>query len=318
MRVNTAEGPNRRITPIEELKLAIERYLPPPGEFYDQFTMYTNFDEDYFNIRLDNGGSGVIMKCVCCWQRHHGVPRKKCTKLCSVCKTPSHPGTECPKMYVTLRWLKDHQSLPHGIGMQVRPTPSEQAYLVVAGVLKDWKDLEGPVVVNMDHPLVKAFYEGKAPPHEILNENVAPALDDMSFTDRNNQAAIDEPIAEKNGSAVSRKATKKRRKAAEKRKVSEMRTATEKAAERATEEAARKATERKATIRKLKALARKAKLRRLDGELEALKNEGAAITKEMLTAQAKHDAHRRRYRQWEAELHELLEEIEDDTTEEEV
>jgi len=50
---------------------------------------------------------------------------------------------------------------------QVRPSLGERAYLIVAGVLKEWKTIRDPVVVNMENSEVAAFYKGKQRPQRV-------------------------------------------------------------------------------------------------------------------------------------------------------
>jgi hypothetical protein len=117
------------------------------------------------------------MICVCCWKKAHLKKKgQKCYQVCSVCGLSSHPGEEYRKMYVTMRWMQEHGSNRHGNNMQIRPTYAEIAYLVVAGVFKDWREANGPIIVNMEHPIVKAFYQGKVAPHEILGDRVDAAI----------------------------------------------------------------------------------------------------------------------------------------------
>lgn len=44
---------------------------------------------------------------------------------------------------------------------------AERAYMVVAGVLKDWKALGEPVVLGMDYLIVKGHDEGYSPLHHV-------------------------------------------------------------------------------------------------------------------------------------------------------
>lgn len=64
------------------LKLPVERYLPPPGPYYDQFSLALILDIRFANDR-----------CWVCWRsRRKCTMLAACTKTCRVCHTPDHPG----------------------------------------------------------------------------------------------------------------------------------------------------------------------------------------------------------------------------------
>lgn len=152
-------GIAHRIVPVPKLIDPVKRYLPPAGPYYDQSIL--------------DASTGIFTenrRCVFCWNRE--VPGQKCEcKLrCAVCDTKEHRGFECPKMYVGMRWWRDHNHRPRPKA-QIRPNPGERAYLVIAGVFKDWRKLEDAVVINMDHPIVKEHYKGKAAPQALKTPN---------------------------------------------------------------------------------------------------------------------------------------------------
>lgn len=83
-----------------------------------------------------------------------------------LCGTKQHRGRDCSKVYASIKWWQSHG---HHLRKkaQLRPNPGEHAYLVVAGVFKDWMRLGDPVVVNLEHPLVKASYKGRDVPYAL-------------------------------------------------------------------------------------------------------------------------------------------------------
>ena len=152
IRVRRPSGVSFRVTPVKKLKGSIERYLPPAGQYNDEGTV-----EDTFSA-IDLAGI-----CVLCWNTKTQGHECECTEKCTLCGTKQHRGRDCPKIYASIEWWRSHG---HCLRRKahIRPRAGERAYLVVAGVFKEWKRLKDPVVVNPEHPVVKAFYKGKDTP----------------------------------------------------------------------------------------------------------------------------------------------------------
>ena len=155
IQVETSPGVIERVFPVKALPRAFDKFLPPAGLYYDQsvleMTPHT-FDGD--------------KKCYLCWNLKSEGQECTCHNPCAVCGTKAHRRAGCPELYADANWW-----LARGRKLrskhQRRPIPGERAYLVVAGVLKDWRKMEDPVVVNMNHPEVKAFYKHKSPPSAV-------------------------------------------------------------------------------------------------------------------------------------------------------
>jgi hypothetical protein len=91
-----------------------------------------------------------------------------------VCRTNDHHGEQCTAAYLSAEWWKAHgHPLDSNPPVQVRPSPDEWAYLVLAKVLRPVTSAEEPVVANEEHPAVKEFYKDKPIPEMVL----APADD---------------------------------------------------------------------------------------------------------------------------------------------
>jgi hypothetical protein len=75
-------------------------------------------------------------------------------------------------LYVTVRWWFEHEHGKPSVEAHIKPNLGERAYLVFAGVLHKWKKADEPFAVNMDHQLVKAYYQGKAAPVPSLPSDV--------------------------------------------------------------------------------------------------------------------------------------------------
>lgn len=133
----------------------MKRYLPPPGFYYEQHTLEES--ADVFNHAT---------KCVLCWNPKNGDANCKCKNNCAVCNSKLHRHRECSLLYADIKWWRSHG---HRLRKkaQVRPSLGERAYLVVAGVLKEWETIRDPVVVNMENLEVVAFYKGKQNPQRI-------------------------------------------------------------------------------------------------------------------------------------------------------
>jgi hypothetical protein len=71
-----------------------------------------------------------------------------------------------------VRWWLGHEYGKSRLEAHVKPGPCERAYLVNAGILKDWTKLDEPVTVNMNHPLLKTHYKCKAAPELILPSRI--------------------------------------------------------------------------------------------------------------------------------------------------
>lgn len=150
--IKDSSGVTHRVLPVKELKDPSSRFLPPSGQYYDQSAIEISAEL----LDCDN-------RCVLCWNPKVVGKTCKCAELCMICETKQHRGTDCSKVYASIEWWQSHGHRPRKKA-QLRPTPSERAYLVVAGVLKECERLEDPVVVNMKNPIVKALYARKAPP----------------------------------------------------------------------------------------------------------------------------------------------------------
>jgi hypothetical protein len=166
IRVEGPSGVAYHVTPVKELKDPVERYLPPAGQYYDQSAF---------------GAIDLEQCCVLCLHMKHTGQECKCTEKCILCRTKQHRHRDCSRIYASIKWWQSHG---HHLRKraQLRPILRERAYLVVAGVYKDWERLEDPVVVNLEHPVVKAFYKGKDAPS---------ALTDLPRELRPKPAAID-------------------------------------------------------------------------------------------------------------------------------
>ena len=162
IRVIDRSGALQRVAPADGLKDTIVRYLPPAGPYYDQSVLGASTE-------MSKKGE----KCVFCWNAKAGSKKCNCKNKCVLCDTKEHRGFECPKLYASMRWWHKRQHHPRPKA-RVRPNPAERAYLVIAGVLKDWKVLDEPVNVNMNHPVVKAHYGGKKVPQALTSLRNAP------------------------------------------------------------------------------------------------------------------------------------------------
>jgi hypothetical protein len=64
------------------LKFSLERYLPPPGLYYDQFSIAS-----LLAIKFTGN------QCWTCWDFQSACTRRgTCTKVCKICGTSNHPG----------------------------------------------------------------------------------------------------------------------------------------------------------------------------------------------------------------------------------
>lgn len=187
IQVTLPSGAEKTIRPVLVLKNPIKRYLPPAGPYYDQSAL--DAAKKFFN---------ETTKCICCW---NPKAQKKCACLqkCTVCGTREHVGVECPKLYAGLWWWRAcKHDLPRK--RRVRPTPGERAYLVIAGVFKDWNEMDEPVVVNMDHPLVNQHYKGKKAPQAMSFQGKG--LYSMIAAESSGLPLTFEPNAKVTGSAI--------------------------------------------------------------------------------------------------------------------
>jgi hypothetical protein len=140
------------IKPILKLVRPIECYLPPAGRYYNENTIALNFQ----NVTLDIQG-----RCTSCWSPKHAQSMRNCVFLCLICHTKNHSGQEYSMVFAARKWwIYRGHTPPHTFN--TRPTASEFAYLIVAGVIKRTKSLYEPIVVNMDHPLVQELYAVEA------------------------------------------------------------------------------------------------------------------------------------------------------------
>ncbi|KAF2818973.1 hypothetical protein CC86DRAFT_432395 [Ophiobolus disseminans] len=133
-----SHGKRTMIHAPEPLVDDISRYLPPPGDYHDMSSLESSFAERDFE--MDD-----IVKCTSCWYARHVANVKRCKERCK-----SRGGR--PKR-----------------DMQLRPRPDELAYLIVAGVFMYKQDMHfwDPLVVFLDHPAVKKFYNNKPMPKRI-------------------------------------------------------------------------------------------------------------------------------------------------------
>ena len=78
---------------------------------------------------------------------------------------------------MTLWELLGHMP-PHGY--QLRPEAAEQAYLVLAGIIYLQENKAWPIRPNMNHPLVREFYEGRDDPEPLFRKATIPARADKT------------------------------------------------------------------------------------------------------------------------------------------
>ncbi|KAI4693595.1 uncharacterized protein J4E88_001968 [Alternaria novae-zelandiae] len=154
-----------RIQPVEVLSRSIQDYLPPAGPYYDMMQF-----EKVFGKNLMNKSN----KCMSCWKQKHVNSLRDCRQECALCRTGDHVGSGChaPYMPMTLWELLGHMP-PHGY--QLRPEAAEQAYLVLAGIIHLQENKAWPIRPNMDHPLVREFYEGRDHPEPLFRKATIPA-----------------------------------------------------------------------------------------------------------------------------------------------
>jgi hypothetical protein len=167
------------------LKLAANRYLPPPGPYYDQFSLATSLD-----IKFTSD------KCWTCWNIQSScTSRGTCMKTCKICGTSSHPGKVrgtsslngnhlcfkasicandriqvCPSLYCTISWFHDRNVSPSSVrdaARQVRPSQKELEILLQQGLVLDSGDRNLPIIPNMAHPAAQDFYRKKPAPQAI-------------------------------------------------------------------------------------------------------------------------------------------------------
>ncbi|KAF2852929.1 hypothetical protein T440DRAFT_516218 [Plenodomus tracheiphilus IPT5] len=154
--LQTEDGEPQRVTAVTNLPLPIERYLPPAGQYYDQYAVGDAIHAE----AMDPNG-----KCLTCYRLRHGTEGKRCKKKCLICDTFDHPGQPCKQLFVENDWWKEHDRiLGADSEIPVRPSLAEWAYLAIAGIVEDIKDPKGPIVVVPDHPIVDEFYRRIQPP----------------------------------------------------------------------------------------------------------------------------------------------------------
>jgi hypothetical protein len=141
---------------------AIERCLPPPGEYHDTPSLANRFSEIALSME------GDFAKCTCCWRLYHDVAMTKCKECCEVCDEKTHNGQLCPMLYLEHHFWAQRRIVLRS-DVQIQPTPEELAYLIIAGVFlyKPKMNFWDPLVVNKDHPAVRKFYAGKQVPRRL-------------------------------------------------------------------------------------------------------------------------------------------------------
>jgi hypothetical protein len=72
------------VKPRDSLELSVERYLPPTGPYYDQFSLSNLLDIDF---------AKELLRCWSCWRLATDCSKGvACTRVCRVCNTAEHPG----------------------------------------------------------------------------------------------------------------------------------------------------------------------------------------------------------------------------------
>ncbi|KAF2828656.1 hypothetical protein CC86DRAFT_288740, partial [Ophiobolus disseminans] len=164
VRVQMPDGLIQRIKPVAGLKVAIERYLPPPGDYYDQYTLSTNFEGNFFNMYFDSDFSQD--KCWTCWSLQSTCSKRgTCTKTCKVCDTSEHPGETCPMLYCTISWFNDRKVKLNVLRTQFRqfrPSQSELTTLQRMHLVLETTDHSAPITPNLANPFVQKFYLNKS------------------------------------------------------------------------------------------------------------------------------------------------------------
>jgi hypothetical protein len=148
------------VSPIQELLDPIERYLPPAGQYYDQFTI----------TLVKKFLAGNAKRCCSCWfYLRHGKTRS-CKYTCLVCGTDAHHGASCHLIFASVKWWSE-QGYPPKTSIQRRPNPREMVYLIITGVIlyRPGMAYREPIVVNMMHPVVREFYNGAKPAVSLPN-----------------------------------------------------------------------------------------------------------------------------------------------------
>ncbi|KAF2133288.1 hypothetical protein P153DRAFT_393127 [Dothidotthia symphoricarpi CBS 119687] len=112
------------------LKFPAERYLPPSGPYYDQFSLSQIFGPGFFH---DCCFSCVLLYCSTSWYGDRRIP----------CRIIGRP----------LR--------------QVRPAKNEFAVLLQMGLLLKPEPKTNGIVPNMLHPIVRQFYHDKPAPKQL-------------------------------------------------------------------------------------------------------------------------------------------------------
>ncbi|CAO2648079.1 Nn.00g090010.m01.CDS01 [Neocucurbitaria sp. VM-36] len=144
-------------TPSGALKYPPERYLPPPGLYYDQFSLPIIFGVGFF-----------YDKCPTCWSKRHGSSKgAKCQRACTICGTKNHSEESCSLLYCTSSWYSERNISSRRASVryrQIRPTDTELVVLQRVGLINHGSGRGDPVVPNMLHPLAQSFYYNKASP----------------------------------------------------------------------------------------------------------------------------------------------------------
>ncbi|CAE7217035.1 hypothetical protein P3342_013108 [Pyrenophora teres f. teres] len=159
MRIEVAPNVFHSVVPLLKFLTPIENCLPPSGPYFDEFVLEKKFGKQTFEVYKD----GELATCIVCWGPKHGEGHKGCREKCRVCETQRHPGRTCPQIYVRMGWWKTRGHTPSP-RVHLRPNVRALAYLVKAGCLFSISKVIQPIRANMNHPLVKEFYQGKPQP----------------------------------------------------------------------------------------------------------------------------------------------------------
>ncbi|KAF7681327.1 hypothetical protein GT037_000303 [Alternaria burnsii] len=151
------------VNTAHKLRYPVERYLPPAGIYYDQLALPTVFGTHFFKKEC----------CKVCWIMHYnpvGGSATSCGKKCQVCGTSRHKHESCPLLYCSAQWYHE-RCVPHRpktlYDRQIRPEDDELAIMCEIGVLDRTRGPNGIIIAKPDHPVVKAFYDGRPDPQPM-------------------------------------------------------------------------------------------------------------------------------------------------------
>ncbi|KAF2644687.1 hypothetical protein P280DRAFT_514156 [Massarina eburnea CBS 473.64] len=139
------------------------RYLPPPGDYYDQYSLPAIFGTDYFACKA--------AKCFNCWSNECLMSSNwtQCSLECGICGTKDHQRKGCNMLYCSFSWHNEHGTVFYMDNLQIRPTWKEAQPLSHIGLLKAVKkggrlDI---IVPNLSHPIAQRFYRHDPPPKAL-------------------------------------------------------------------------------------------------------------------------------------------------------